>query len=168
MMKKTEDPVSRQQFYSKCKDSIVKKSNELGALCDTNIALLMVSPNGEMTSYSSGKSFEDIMIKEMNQPDELNRRSTPNPDEEAHKEKLTELQKILSEAKEKRSSYEPQVENINTLEEADAYKEYLLGAMGRVQQSKEPVGDGRFDETSWITLESQKHIFYNASTFNKT
>uniref|UniRef100_A0A3Q7GUG8 Uncharacterized protein n=1 Tax=Solanum lycopersicum TaxID=4081 RepID=A0A3Q7GUG8_SOLLC len=64
----------------------------------------MVSPNGEVTN---------IMIKAMNQPDELNRRFTPNPDEEAHKEKLTELQKILSEAKEKRRSYEPQVENIN-------------------------------------------------------
>uniref|UniRef100_A0A3Q7GR80 Uncharacterized protein n=1 Tax=Solanum lycopersicum TaxID=4081 RepID=A0A3Q7GR80_SOLLC len=34
------------------------------------------------------------------------------------------------------SSYEPQVENINTLEEAYAYNEYLLGAMGRVQQSQ--------------------------------
>ncbi|TMW82854.1 hypothetical protein EJD97_004418, partial [Solanum chilense] len=67
------DPVYHQQFYSKCKDRIVKKSN---------IALLMVSPNGEVTSYSSGEIFEDIMIKAMNQPDELNRRSTPNPDEE--------------------------------------------------------------------------------------
>ena len=33
-------------------------------------------------------------------------------------------------------SYEPQVENINTVEEADAYKEYLVGAMERVQRSK--------------------------------
>ena len=33
------------------------------------------------------------------------------------------------------SSYELQVDNINTVEEADAYKEYLVSAMERVQQS---------------------------------
>uniref|UniRef100_A0A3Q7GTU2 MADS-box domain-containing protein n=1 Tax=Solanum lycopersicum TaxID=4081 RepID=A0A3Q7GTU2_SOLLC len=62
VIKKIEDAVSRQQFYSKCKDSIVKKSNELGFLCDTNIALLMVSPYGEVTSYSGGESFETKAI----------------------------------------------------------------------------------------------------------
>ncbi|KAG5600398.1 hypothetical protein H5410_031768 [Solanum commersonii] len=55
---------------------------------------------------------------------------------EAHKEKLNELKQTLSEAQEKISSYEPQVENINTVEEADAYKQYLLGAMERIQRSK--------------------------------
>uniref|UniRef100_A0A3Q7HL25 Uncharacterized protein n=1 Tax=Solanum lycopersicum TaxID=4081 RepID=A0A3Q7HL25_SOLLC len=55
---------------------------------------------------------------------------------EALKEKLSELQKIQSEANERRSSYEPQVENINTVEEVDSYKEYLMGAMERVQRSK--------------------------------
>ncbi|KAH0665656.1 hypothetical protein KY285_026862 [Solanum tuberosum] len=107
VMKKIEDPGARQQFYSKRKGSIVKKSNELGILCDTDIALLMFSPTGEVTTYSSGKSFEDIMINAMKQPDELNRRS-----------------------------YEPQVEHINTVKEADAYKQYLLGAMERIQRSK--------------------------------
>ena len=34
------------------------------------------------------------------------------------------------------SSYELQVDNINTVEEADAYKEYLVSAMERVQRSK--------------------------------
>ncbi|XP_049410481.1 agamous-like MADS-box protein AGL66 [Solanum stenotomum] len=159
VMKKIEDPGARQQFYSKRKGSIVKKSNELGVLCDTDIALLMFSPTGEVTTYSRGESFEDIMINAMKQPDELNRRSTPNPDEEhlmqslaqskserkmiekiaiveAHMEKLNELKQTLSEAQEKISSYEPQVENINTVEEADAYNQYLLGAMERIQRSK--------------------------------
>uniref|UniRef100_A0A3Q7GS04 MADS-box domain-containing protein n=1 Tax=Solanum lycopersicum TaxID=4081 RepID=A0A3Q7GS04_SOLLC len=57
LTKKIEDPVSRQQFYSKCKYSIVKKSNELGVLCDTNIALLMFSPTDEVTSDSSDMIF---------------------------------------------------------------------------------------------------------------
>ena len=61
MIKIIEDPISRQQFYSKCKDSIVKKSNELGLLCDTNIALLMVSPNGEVTSCSGGERLIRIL-----------------------------------------------------------------------------------------------------------
>ncbi|XP_015078433.1 agamous-like MADS-box protein AGL66 [Solanum pennellii] len=136
MMKIIEDPVSRQQFYSKCKDSIVKKSNELGLLCDTNIALLMVSPNGEVTSYSGGESFEDIMINAMNQFDELNQQFTPNPNEQDHKKKLNEVEQTLHEAQEKISSYEPQAENINTVEEADAYEQYLLGVIGRIQLSK--------------------------------
>uniref|UniRef100_K4C4K7 MADS-box domain-containing protein n=1 Tax=Solanum lycopersicum TaxID=4081 RepID=K4C4K7_SOLLC len=106
VMKKIEDPESRKHFYSKRKDGLVKKSNELGVVCHTNIALLMFSPTGEVTTYSRAKS-----------------------------------------------SYEPQVENINNVEEADAYKGYLLGAMERVQRSKEPLGDERFDELNWITME---------------
>uniref|UniRef100_A0A3Q7GTX2 MADS-box domain-containing protein n=1 Tax=Solanum lycopersicum TaxID=4081 RepID=A0A3Q7GTX2_SOLLC len=184
MRKKIEDPVSRQQFYLKCKDIIVKKSDELGFLCNSNIALLMVSQNGEVTSYSRGESFEDIMVKAMNQPVQLNRRSIPNPDEEHLMQSLVQsksergmIEKIamydtllfsssfiliyffvvvlfymiekfllfllgvftmlmIGQRASVLSSYEPQVENINTTEEADAYKEYILGAIERVQRSK--------------------------------
>ena len=34
------------------------------------------------------------------------------------------------------SSYEPQVGNINTVEETDAYKQYLLGGTKQIQRSK--------------------------------
>ncbi|KAK6785000.1 hypothetical protein RDI58_018455 [Solanum bulbocastanum] len=61
VMKKIEDPISRQQFYSKRKDSIVKKSNELAVLCDTEVALLMFSPAGQVTSYSSKERLMEFL-----------------------------------------------------------------------------------------------------------
>ncbi|MCD7447411.1 hypothetical protein HAX54_028483, partial [Datura stramonium] len=51
VMKKIEDSTSRQHTYSKRKDSIVKKANELAVLCDTDVALLMFSPNGQCRGY---------------------------------------------------------------------------------------------------------------------
>ncbi|XP_027770887.1 agamous-like MADS-box protein AGL104 [Solanum pennellii] len=68
VMKKIEDPTSRKQFYSNRKDSIVKKSNELAVVCGTDVALLMFSPAGQVTTYSSKESVEDIMIEAMKKP----------------------------------------------------------------------------------------------------
>ncbi|MCD9641118.1 hypothetical protein HAX54_027037, partial [Datura stramonium] len=78
VMKKIEELTSRQRTYSKRKDSIVKNKNELAILCDTDVALLMFFPNGQVTSYSSRGSVEDIMLHAVNQPGELNRRPGPN------------------------------------------------------------------------------------------
>uniref|UniRef100_A0A3Q7GUG3 Uncharacterized protein n=1 Tax=Solanum lycopersicum TaxID=4081 RepID=A0A3Q7GUG3_SOLLC len=57
--------------------------SDLGFLYDTHIALVMFSPTGEVINYSSRE------------------RSTPNPNEEAHMEKLNDLKQTLSEAHEK-------------------------------------------------------------------
>ncbi|MCD7454644.1 hypothetical protein HAX54_025537 [Datura stramonium] len=113
VMKKIEDSTSRQQTYSKHKDNIVKKANELAILCDTDVALLMFSPNDQVTSYSSKQSVEDIMLRVVNQSSELNRRY-----------------------------YEPQVENIRSVEEASACQQFLMSSMERIQLSKEKVLGG--------------------------
>ncbi|KAM3395404.1 hypothetical protein P3S68_004410 [Capsicum galapagoense] len=73
VMKKIEDSTSRQRTYSKHKDSLVKKANELAILCDTDVGLLMFSPTGEVTRYSSRGSVEDVMLRIVNNPGELNR-----------------------------------------------------------------------------------------------
>ncbi|KAK4369435.1 hypothetical protein RND71_013227 [Anisodus tanguticus] len=88
VMKKIENSTSRQLTYSKRKDSIVKKANELAVLCDTDVALLMFSPTGQVTSYSSRGSMkydflwlysvEDIMLRIVNRSGELNMRPIPN------------------------------------------------------------------------------------------
>ncbi|KAK4714227.1 hypothetical protein R3W88_020134 [Solanum pinnatisectum] len=157
VMKKIEDPISRQQLYSKRKDGIVKKSNELAVLCDTDVALLMFSPAGQVTSYSSKESVEDIMVRAMNKS--VNQRLIPNPNEqplmqsltqsksegkmvgkiaiaEAHGKKLNELKETLSEAQQKIRYYKPQVENISSVQEADAYAQFLRSNMEQIQQSK--------------------------------
>ncbi|MCD7447409.1 hypothetical protein HAX54_028481, partial [Datura stramonium] len=63
-------------IYLKREDSIVKKANELAILCDTDVALLMFTPNGQVTGYSSERK--------------------------AHEEKLNKLNQTLSEAREER------------------------------------------------------------------
>nr|XP_009776411.1 PREDICTED: truncated transcription factor CAULIFLOWER D-like isoform X1 [Nicotiana sylvestris] len=157
VMKKIENSTSRQQTYSKRKDSIVKKANELAVLCDTDVALLMFSPTGQLTSYSSRGSVEDIMLRVVNRPGELHRRPIPNEQHfsqrltqlkyesemvekiaiaEAHEEKLNKLNQRLSEARENIRYYEPQVEYINSVREAVACQQFLMGAMGRIQQLK--------------------------------
>ncbi|XP_015170382.1 agamous-like MADS-box protein AGL66 isoform X1 [Solanum tuberosum] len=157
VMKKIEDPISRQQFYSKRKDTILKKSNELAVLCDTDVALLMFSPAGQVTSYSSKESVEDIMVRAMNKS--VNQRLIPNPNEqllmqsltqsksegkmvgkiaiaEAHGKKLNELKETLIEAQQKIRYYKPQVENISSVQEAEAYAQFLRSNMEQIQQSK--------------------------------
>ncbi|PHT76157.1 hypothetical protein T459_19679 [Capsicum annuum] len=90
VMEKIEDPTSRQRTYSKCKDSFVKKAKALATLCDTDVAFLMFSPTGQVTSYSSRGRY-----------------------------------------------YEPQVENISSVQEADAYQKFLTSAMEQIQRSQE-------------------------------
>ncbi|XP_055824229.1 agamous-like MADS-box protein AGL66 [Solanum dulcamara] len=165
-MKKIEHPISRQQFYSKCKDSFVKKSNELAVLCETDVALLMFSPDGQVTSYSNKESFEDTMLQIMNQPGELNWRMpsilqhlmqslTQSKKEgemvkkiaitEAHKEKLNKLNQTLSEAQQNIRYYKPQVENISSVQEADASEQFLRSAIKQIQRSKAKLlGGERF------------------------
>ncbi|WMV39068.1 hypothetical protein MTR67_032453 [Solanum verrucosum] len=149
VMKKIEDPISRQQFYSKRKDTILKKSNELAVLCDTDVALLMFSPAGQVTIYSSKESVEDIMVRAMNKS--VNQRLILNPNEQllmqsltqsksegqmAHGKKLNELKETLREAQQKIRYYKPQVENISSVQEADAYAQFLRSNMEQIQQSK--------------------------------
>ncbi|KAG5596898.1 hypothetical protein H5410_038130 [Solanum commersonii] len=180
VMKKIEDPTSRQQFYSKRKDTILKKSNELAVLCDVDVGLLMFSPAGEVTSYSSKESLEDVMLLAMNKAGELNKRSPENPNEQplteiltqskhegkmvekiamyttlllhsvyicisllSHEEKLNKLKERLSEAQQKIRYYEPQVENINSVQEADAYEKFIRSAMELIQLSKAKLLGGQ-------------------------
>nr|XP_004243447.1 agamous-like MADS-box protein AGL66 [Solanum lycopersicum] len=157
VMKKIEDSTSRKQFYSNRKDSIVKKSNELAVVCGTDVGLLMFSPSGQLTTYSSKESIEDIMIEAMNKS--VNPRPIPNLNEqllmqslkqsksegqmvgkiaiaEAHEKKLNELKETLREAQQKIRYCNPQVENISSVQEAEAYEQFLRSNMEQIQQSK--------------------------------
>ncbi|KAA8524562.1 hypothetical protein F0562_010985 [Nyssa sinensis] len=69
--KRIENPISRQVTYSKRKDGIVKKANELSVLCDTDVALIMFSPTGRLTNFASNGRVEDIFLRFINRPDEL-------------------------------------------------------------------------------------------------
>lgn len=53
LMKKIDNPSSRQVTYSKRRDGIVKKATELSVLCGTDVGLLMFSPTGRLTCFAS-------------------------------------------------------------------------------------------------------------------
>jgi hypothetical protein len=52
-MKKIDNPSRRKITYSKRRDGIIKKATELSVLCDTDVGLLMFSPNGRLTTFAS-------------------------------------------------------------------------------------------------------------------
>ncbi|WRX14441.1 Transcription factor [Theobroma cacao] len=71
LMKRIDNPCSRQITYSKRREGILKKANELSALCDTDVGLLMFSPTGRLTSYAHKGRIEDIFLRYIDQPDDF-------------------------------------------------------------------------------------------------
>lgn len=60
-LKKIENSTARQVTYSKRKDGMIKKAHELAVLCDTDIAVVMFSPSGRLTTFSSSRRFISLM-----------------------------------------------------------------------------------------------------------
>ncbi|KAI3465648.1 hypothetical protein Pfo_022311 [Paulownia fortunei] len=133
-MRRIENPTSRQVTYAKRKDGIVKKANELSVLCDTDVALIMFSPSGRLTSFASNGRVEDIFLRFVDRPDEL--RGGPINNEEDLEEKLDKLNRGQRETQEKMRYYEPNVEKINSVLEAGVYQQFLTSAIERIQLSK--------------------------------
>ncbi|XP_059450876.1 agamous-like MADS-box protein AGL104 [Corylus avellana] len=71
LMKKIDNPSSRQVTYSKRRDGIVKKATELSVLCGTDVGLLMFSPTGRLTCFASNGRIEDIFLRFLDRPNEL-------------------------------------------------------------------------------------------------
>ncbi|KAM3301658.1 hypothetical protein P3S67_016160 [Capsicum chacoense] len=67
---------------------------------------------------------------------------------EDHKKKLMMLNQKLSEAREKLRCYEPQVENISSVQEADAYQEFLLSAMEQIRSQARLLGGEGYLQTN--------------------
>ncbi|CAN4104831.1 unnamed protein product [Withania somnifera] len=179
VMEKIEDSTSRQLTYSKRKDSIVKKAKELAILCDTDVALLTFSPTGHVNSYSSRGSVEDVMLRAVNRSSNLNRQEVLEVSSDLNMSflSLQQLTQSLTQSKyevemmEKIAMYyEPEVENINSVQEADACYQFLMSAMEQIQQSKarllnvkeflqrnenvtEAVGDEICEETDQIAMD---------------
>ncbi|XP_057505837.1 agamous-like MADS-box protein AGL104 isoform X1 [Actinidia eriantha] len=134
LVKRIESPTTRQVIYSKRKDGIVKKANELSILCDTDVGLIMFSPTGRLTSFASNGRVEDIFLRFINRPDEL--KGGPISNEEALEDELHKVNRQLREKQEKMSYYNPNVEKIGSLFEAGVYQQFLENAIQHIGQSK--------------------------------
>ncbi|XP_060199369.1 agamous-like MADS-box protein AGL104 isoform X2 [Lycium barbarum] len=68
-IKKIENTTNRQVTFSKRRNGLIKKAYELSVLCDVDVALIMFSPSGRVSSFSGNKSIEDIMARYVNLPE---------------------------------------------------------------------------------------------------
>ncbi|KAL6561307.1 hypothetical protein OROMI_016908 [Orobanche minor] len=70
-IRRIESATARQVTYAKRRDGIVKKAKELSVLCDSDVALIMFSPTGRLTTFASNGRVEDIFLRFVDRPDEL-------------------------------------------------------------------------------------------------
>ncbi|XP_059636850.1 agamous-like MADS-box protein AGL104 [Cornus florida] len=68
-IKKIENTTNRQVTFSKRRNGLTKKAYELSVLCDVDVALILFSPSGKVTTFSGNRSVEEIMIRYLNLPD---------------------------------------------------------------------------------------------------
>ncbi|XP_009629661.1 agamous-like MADS-box protein AGL66 isoform X2 [Nicotiana tabacum] len=68
-IKKIENTTNRQVTFSKRRNGLIKKAYELSVLCDVDVALIMFSPSGRISTFSGNKSIEDIMARYVNLPE---------------------------------------------------------------------------------------------------
>ncbi|KAL2474642.1 AGAMOUS-like [Abeliophyllum distichum] len=194
-MKRIENSTSRQITYAKRKDGIVKKASELSVLCDTDVALIIFSPTGRLTSFASNGRVDDIFLRFVDRPDEL--RGGPIWNEEylsrrlkqlkyegemlervatieALEEKLDKLNGRQRGAQEKMRFYEPDVEKINSVLEAGVYQRFLMTAIQRIQLSKakllgNQVGPQRYENTEMgkVNMEHAAFITDHSAVVNQ-
>lgn len=63
-IKKIERESSRRVTFNKRRNGLLKKAYELSILCDVDMALIIFSPNGEVTHFANSRSnVEDIILK---------------------------------------------------------------------------------------------------------
>ncbi|KAK6792407.1 hypothetical protein RDI58_011488 [Solanum bulbocastanum] len=70
-IKRIENKTNRGVTYSKRRKGLIKKAYELSVLCDTDVALLMFSPTGRLTSFSPKQSMYEPDPGKMTSMEEL-------------------------------------------------------------------------------------------------
>ncbi|XP_057965799.1 agamous-like MADS-box protein AGL66 isoform X2 [Malania oleifera] len=141
VMKKIENPTSRQVTYSKRKDGIVKKATELSVLCDIDVGLIMFSPSGRLTTFASNGRIEDIFLRYIDRPEELRGGAIWN--EEYLFQSLTQL-KYEGEMIEKLAEfYNPELEKITSVFEAQVYQQTIIEAIRQIEQLKAKLTGSR-------------------------
>lgn len=60
-MKRIENLSSRQVTFSKRRNGLLKKANELSVLCDAEVALIIFSQKGRLYDFASSKYFPPLI-----------------------------------------------------------------------------------------------------------
>ncbi|XP_018439876.1 protein MADS AFFECTING FLOWERING 5-like [Raphanus sativus] len=145
-IKRMENKSSRQVTFCKRRNGLMKKARQLSILCESSVAILIVSSTGKLYSSSAGDSMANILKRyEIQHADELKTvdLAEKNRDYLSHKELLEIVQCKLEEAKSGNIS----VEFLISLEEqfksalsvTRARKAELMMELVKTLQEKEKV-----------------------------
>ncbi|XP_049390381.1 agamous-like MADS-box protein AGL104 [Solanum stenotomum] len=134
-IKRIENKTNRGVTYSKRRKGLIKKAYELSVLCDTDVALLMFSPTGRLTSFSPKQRIEDVFSRFLNlsERDKGRMMHGTNPAAasttcQIHQELRQEINALLQQihvAEEKLSMYEPDPGKMTSMEELEACEKQL-------------------------------------------
>ncbi|XP_010462356.1 PREDICTED: protein MADS AFFECTING FLOWERING 5-like isoform X4 [Camelina sativa] len=70
-IKRIEDKISRQVTFCKRRNGLLEKARQLSILCESSVALVIVSSTGKLYSFSSGESMAKILSRvEIQQADD--------------------------------------------------------------------------------------------------
>ncbi|XP_031381690.1 agamous-like MADS-box protein AGL66 [Punica granatum] len=154
------DGITRQLKFSKGRDWIVQKAAELAILCDVDIGILMFSPGGRLTSFSSNARVEDIFLRYFDRLDILrggcseelevlcqNLERVKHETEmiekmakiQALEEKFWRLKQRQIEVQGKMRYYSPQLESITSVQEAEVHRRFLIEALQKLEELKEKL-----------------------------
>ncbi|KAL5751588.1 hypothetical protein ACOSQ2_022095 [Xanthoceras sorbifolium] len=160
-----ENNTNRQVTFSKRRNGLIKKAYELSVLCDIDIALVMFSPSGNLSHFSSKKSrIEDVFARYINLSDKdrgcviqnreyllstLKKLKTENDialqlanpeainrNEEELQQEMRNLQHQIQMAKEQLRTYEPDLPKLTSMEEFESCEKNLIETLARVEQRK--------------------------------
>nr|AAO65316.1 MADS affecting flowering 4 variant II [Arabidopsis thaliana] len=101
-IKRIENKSSRQVTFCKRRNGLMEKARQLSILCESSVALIIISATGRLYSFSSGDSMAKILSRyELEQADDL---KTLDLEEKtlnylSHKELLETIQCKIEEAK---------------------------------------------------------------------
>ncbi|KAH7576801.1 hypothetical protein JRO89_XS01G0152500 [Xanthoceras sorbifolium] len=137
-LKKIDKTTSLQITYSKRKEGLIRKIKELSVLCDTDAGLLMFSPAGKLSCTSSSGRIEDIFLRYINEPDEL-QGSIENEESLRRRLKHSKCEGEILELLE--TIYQPDVRRINSIHEAVEHERHLTDAIQRIAKQKEKLQD---------------------------
>ncbi|KAG5242052.1 agamous MADS-box protein [Salix suchowensis] len=163
-LKKIDNPCRRKITYSKRRDGIIKKATELSVLCDTDVGVLMYSPHGRLTTFSSNGSIEDIFLRYFDQSSE---QGGTVEKEGVLMEKVNEIRQKLQERREKMRSYNPDVVDINAILDANAHRQFLFDAIQNIEKLgmeifHEPI-DLQKSESLQVTLPATRDAHLTAN-----
>ncbi|XP_060200709.1 agamous-like MADS-box protein AGL104 [Lycium barbarum] len=133
-IKRIENKTKRAVTYSKRRKGLIKKAYELSVLCDTDIALLMFSPTGRLTSFSPKRRIEDVFTRFLNLSERYRGRMMhgTNPVAASTSSHIHQIQV----AEEKLSMYEPDPRKMTSMEELEACEKQLESLLYSVIQRK--------------------------------